>query len=71
MTTYLDDCENPICCAKCEQPECCKRLRPFGFPKAIKAKDARLLIKLFHSDKVIAEGIIWYVPYKSSSQKNK
>ena len=61
MTTYLDDCGDPKYCAKCEQPECCKRLRPYGFPNAVKAKDADLLLRLIHRGEVVFEGVTWYV----------
>lgn len=61
MITYLDDCENPPYCAKCQQPECCKRLKPYGFPNAVKKSESSLFKKLLPHGVLVSEGVVWII----------
>lgn len=61
MTTYLDDCGDPRYCAKCEQPECCKRLKPCGFPSAVKEEEVPRRERHKYKGRVVTEGTVWLV----------
>ena len=61
MTTYLDNCGEPGYCAKCQQPECLKRVRPYGFPYAIKKTEATLFQKLRYRGHVTQDDVVWLV----------
>ena len=61
MITYLDDCGDPQYCAKCEQPECCKRLRPYGFPSAIKEEEVPRRERLRYRNRLVVENVTWLI----------
>ena len=65
MITYLDDCGDPRYCAKCEQPECCKRLRPLGFPSAIKEEEVPPRERHKYRGQVIVDGVVWLTGRRS------